>query len=413
MFSLSTVRRIGAKLSIGAAADATLFEVLDRALTSVRVRFLLPERTWEVGASRPGDDEPPFIVRVTDPQFSRRVLSAGNLGLAESYMDGGWKLERGRLDELLTALATSDVDQVIRRDPRVLARVAAMRLQHVFTGAQANVNLHYNVGPEVYELFLDETMGYTCGYQATPNDTLRELQENKYDRICRKVRLSAGDTLFDIGCGWGGLLVHAAQKFGARAHGITIAKNQADFAMRRAKALGVDHLVSVEVGDFRQARGVYDKVVSVGMYEHLYPHEHAAYFEKIDAMLKPDGWGLVHFMGCTTDKNDPDPFTQKYVFPGSTQPQLSTALLQLEKRKLGVLDVENIARHYLPTAKYWYDNFAANKHKLDASTYDARFARMYEYTLALYVAGSASLVAGLFQVLFTKNFRKNLPTYRV
>ena len=412
MLTMNSVRRrLEAKLSLSASANAALFDVLDRALRETRIRFVLPERSWDVGGAKGA--EPEFVVRVSDPQFSRRVLSSGNLGLGESYMEEGWTIERGRLDRLLTVLANSDVDQVIRRDPRVLARVAAMRVQHAFTGSVANVNLHYNVGTDVYELFLDETMGYTCGYQKSPTDTLRQLQENKYDRICEKVRLREGDTLLDIGCGWGGLIIHAAQKYGARARGITIAENQAEFARRRAKALGLEHLVSVDVGDFREARGVYDKVVSVGMYEHLYPHEHATYFERIDRMLKDDGWGLVHFMGCTTDKNDPDPFTQKYIFPGSTQPQLSTAVSQLERRKLAVLDVENIGRHYLPTAQYWYDNFQANKHKIDASKYDTRFVRMYEYLLALYVAGSASLVAGLFQVLFTKNFRKNLPTYRV
>jgi cyclopropane-fatty-acyl-phospholipid synthase len=406
MLSLKSVRGLGSRLPLGGMANTTLFEVLDRALTDVRMRFHLPTKTWEVGRTANSDAEPEFVIRVTDPDFARKVLASGNLGLGETYMNEGWKLERGRLDRFLTVLANSQVDRVIRRDPRVIARVAAMRLQHVFTGSTSNVNLHYDVGPEIYELFLDETMGYTCGYQKSPTDTLRQLQENKYDRICQKIDLKQGDTLLDIGCGWGGLLIHAAQNYGAKVRGITIAKNQAETTMRRAKALGLEHLVSVDVGDFREARGNYDKIVSVGMFEHLYVHEHATYFEHIDRMLVADGTALVHFMSCHSDKNDPDPFTQKYIFPGSTHPQLSSAIAQLEKLSLPVLDVENIGRHYLPTAQYWNDNFNANKHKIDPSKYDARFVRMYEYLMGLYVAGCASLVSSLMQVLFTKNIRK-------
>jgi cyclopropane-fatty-acyl-phospholipid synthase len=366
-----------------------------------------------VGRTAEPDSSPEFVLRVTDPGFSRRILAGGNLGLSETYMEEGWKLEKGRLDRFLTALAIANVDSLLRRDPRVLARVAAMRVHHAITGASQNVPPHYNVGPEVYELILDETMGYTCGYQKTPNDTLRQLQENKYDRVLQKLGVKEGDELLDLGCGWGGLIIHAAQKYGVKARGITIAKSQAEFAMRRAKSLGLQDRVKVDYGDFREARGTYDHIASIGMYEHLYHHEHAACFEHINSMLRDNGMGLVHFMGCTTDTNDPDPFTQKYIFPGSTHPPLSTAIVQLEKQKLAVLDVENIARHYQPTAQYWYDNFQANKHKLEGTQYDARFVRMYEYLMGIYVAGTTSLVSGLFQVLFTKNFRKNLRLHRV
>lgn len=411
MTALSAFRALGEKLAFDRGADAAFFRALDGTLREAHIRFDLPERSWDVGPK--ANEEATFVVRVTDPAFAGRVLSGGNLGLAESYMDEGWSLQQGRLDRFLTALALSDVDRVLRRDLRVVARVAAMRVQHVFTGATRNVRLHYDAGNDLYALFLDETMGYTCGYQTSPDETLRQVQENKYDRICRKIGLKAGDTLLDIGCGWGGLVIHAAQKYGARASGITIAQNQAEFARKRASELGLDGLARFQCGDFREARGSYSKVVSVGMFEHLYPHEHDAYFALVHRLLEDDGVGLVHFMGCTSAKNDPDPFIQKYIFPGSTQPHLSSVVTQLEKRSMAVLDVENIVRHYLFTSQRWYDNFQANKHRVDIKKYDARFVRMFEYLLALYVAGSASLVGALFQVLFTKNFRKNCPTYRV
>ncbi len=191
---------VGTLLGIGSSPNETLFGVLDTALTSARVRFILPERTYDVGS---GGDDPEFVVRVTDPQFGRRVLSAGNLGLAETYMEGGWTMERGALDRFLSTLAVADVDRLIRRDPRLVARIAAMRIRHALINSTKKVRPHYDIGADVYELFLDETMGYSCGYQTSPDDSLQTLQENKYDRVCRKLQLCEGERLLDIGCGVG------------------------------------------------------------------------------------------------------------------------------------------------------------------------------------------------------------------
>jgi cyclopropane-fatty-acyl-phospholipid synthase len=305
------------------------------------------------------------------------------------------------------------VDQLIRRDPRLVARIAAMRVTHALINSRKKVRPHYDVDAEVYELFLDQTMGYSCGYQRTPDDSPQTLQENKYDRVCQKLQLREGDRLLDIGCGWGGIMIHAAQKYGARVHGVSPAPNQVEKVRARARALGLESRVTAQVADFREVTGSYDKIVSLGMFEHLYPHEHAAFFSRVRSVLAADGMCLLHFMGCTTDKNDPDPFIQTYIYPGSTQPQLSLVVKALERERLAVLDVENIARHYLPTAQGWNDRFQANKHRLDPGKYDARFIRMFEYLMAVYVAGSAALVGGVFQVLSTNNFRKNLPWHRV
>lgn len=407
---MGNLATIGATFGIGASADDTLFGVLDRALTGTRVRFVLPDRTYDIGAAA---GEPEFVVRVTDPRFAKRVLTSGNLGMGETYMEGGWTMERGSLDRFIATLAVADVDQLIRRDPRLVARIAGMRLRQALINSTKRVKPHYNVGADVYELFLDETMGYSCGYQKSPDDSLQQLQEHKYDRVCQKLQLRNGDRLLDIGCGWGGLIIHAAQNYGVQAHGVSPAENQVGKAVARAKSLGLESRVTAQVADFRDITGTYDKIASVGMFEHLYPHEHAAYFEKINSLLTDDGIGLLHFMGCTTDKNDPDPFIQTYIYPGSTHPQLSLALKNLERQKLAVLDVENIARHYLPTAQYWSERFQASKDRLDPAKYDARFVRMFEYLMAVYIAGCEALVSGVFQVLYTKNFRKNLPWHRV
>ncbi|MFN7924166.1 MAG: class I SAM-dependent methyltransferase [Bryobacteraceae bacterium] len=394
-------------------AEATLCELLEQSLDSVWIRFHFGDRVAEVGDPASAPPSSRFEIRVDDPNFATRVLGAGNLGLAESYMEGGWRFESGTLEDLLTVFACARMDEKLRRNLKVMLRVAGYRLLHTLTGAHKNVQRHYDIGNDVYELFLGETMAYTCGYQKTPQDTLEQLQENKFDRICQKIRLQPGDTILDIGCGWGGLLIHAARKYGAKGRGITICKNQASYANDRARQLGLADRVTVDYGDYKDATGVYDKVVSVGMLEHLYQHEHPAYFKHVRKLLASDGWGLVHFMSCVDPTNEPDPFVQKHIFPGSTHPHLSSIIRQLEQNALGTLDVENIARHYLPTAKYWLANYRNNVHRIDRSKYDVRFTRMYEYLLCIYIAGCAAPVSALFQVLFTKDFRRNVPAYRV
>ncbi len=275
------------------------------------------------------------------------------------------------------------------------------------------VTEHYDRGNDFFHHFLGETMVYTSAFFESKEDTLEAAQLRKIRHVAEKIHLKKGERLLDIGCGWGGLIIHAAQQYGVRAHGVSPAPNQVEAARARAKALGLESRVTAEVADFREVKGIYDKISSVGMFEHLYPHEHATFFSRINNLLTADGIGLLHFMGCTTDKNDPDPFIQTYIYPGSTHPQLSLALKGLEREKLAVLDVENIARHYLPTAQHWHDRFHANKHRLDPTQYDARFIRMFEYLMAIYIAGCTALVSGVFQVLYTKNFRKNLPWWRV
>lgn len=150
------------------SAEETLFDLLDRSLSDARIRFHLPDRTVDVGRCARPAGEADFVLRVRDPNFAGRCLGAGNLGLAESYMDEGWHLEAGALEDLLTVFANARMDEKLRADPRVLLRVASMRVQHALASARSNVQLHYDVGNDVYELFLDETMGYTCGYQKTP-----------------------------------------------------------------------------------------------------------------------------------------------------------------------------------------------------------------------------------------------------
>lgn len=386
-----------------------LLALLDRAITTARVTFALPGRTATVGRG----DAVVATVAVSDERFCERVLAEGNLGLAESYMRGGWRVAEGTLEGFLTVLAESRLDERLRLDARTVLTMGALRARQLLRGTRANSQAHYDVGEDLYDAFLDETRGYTCGYQRTPDDTSEQLQENKYERLCQKLRLRAGETLFDVGCGYGGLLVHAAKHHGVRAAGITNSDAHGAFAQRRIRAEGLAGRVRVDIGDLREARGVYDKVVSVGVLEHQGRHEHGAFFDTVSRLLSDDGFGLVHTIGCVTADNTHDPFIQKYIFPGSTQNPLSVIVRHLERRRLAVLDVENVARHYAPTSQRWLDRFRERRHTLDPKRYDAAFLRMWEYYLALCVAGASATDGAVWQVLFTRNYRRPLPLHRV
>lgn len=387
---------------------ALLLTLLDRCLADAQVRFEFPDGPRTVGR---GPER--FAVTVRDPAFARRVLAEGNLGLAETFMDLGWEMAEGSLEGMLTAFLRARLDLEITGSPRTMARMAALRAQQLIRGTGENVRAHYDIGDELWDTFLDPTRGYTCGYELTPEDTSQQLQEQKYERVLRKLRIEPGMTLFDIGCGYGSLMIHAAQHFGVTARGITNSRDHAAFAQRRIRSLGLQDRVSVELGDFRESRGSFDRVVSCGMMEHLQPREHRDFFEVYRRLLRPRGYGLMHTLGCVTHTNDHDPFIQKYIFPGSTQNPLSVIAAAVERASLSILDAENIGRHYLPTSRAWLASYRANRHTLDPARYDARFQRMWEYYLALCVAGAALSDGAVWQVLFTSDYRRDLPRHRV
>lgn len=388
-----------------------LLQLLDRSLPQTRIDYLLEGGGRVQGGARDRDAD--FAVRVTDPTFFRRSLAQGNLGHAESYMDGGWDMERGTLEGYLTALTAGRLDLQVGRDLRFILRVGALRLRQIVAGTLRNVQDHYDIGSDLYEAFLDETRGYTCGYQLTEADDSKTLQAQKYDRICRKLRLQPGQTLFDVGCGYGGLMMHAAAHYGVRAVGVTNSRDHAEWGARRVAELGLQGKVELRFGDFRTASGKYDRVASVGVLEHLLPSEHEAFFGTVAGLLDQDGWGLVHTIGCVTHKNEHDPFIQKYIFPGSTQNPLSVIAGNLERKQLAITDVENIGRHYAPTSAAWLAAYRSNRHSLDPRRYPPRFQRMWEYYLALCVAGASASDGAVWQVLFTRNYRRALPLHRV
>jgi cyclopropane-fatty-acyl-phospholipid synthase len=385
-----------------------LFELLDKYLKGGKVHF----RVGDIEASAGTGNGFEIVLRVNDARLFSRVLRYGNLGLGEAYMDGDFVVEKGELHEFMTACLRADIDKRVAKDVRLVARLLAFRVRAVFESSTKSVRRHYDAGDDIFESFLDRTKTYSCGYAQSSDDDLESLQRNKMDRICRKLQLRKDDRLLDIGCGFGGLLIFAAREYGAMGAGITTSRSHAEGAIRQVNDAGLEDRIVISLGDFHTITGKYDRIVSVGMLEHVPRREYGNYFRCIAGHLVPNGLGLVHTIGCTSDRNRHDPFIQKYIFPGSNQPRLSEITGGLEQSGLAILDVENIAIHYAYTAHHWLARFRAGQERL-AQRYDASFLRMWEYFFHCAIAASYASDSAVFQTLFSADRTARLPLKRV
>lgn len=386
----------------------TFFKLLDATL-DFSIDFIENGTITRIGSTRHG--EASYSLKINDPAFYRAVLSYGNLGLGESFMRGGFEMVKGSLEGLIEALLACRLDRKLKRDLALAMKIFPFRTLGLLRSKKSNVQGHYDAGLDLFSAFLDPTLTYSCGYAEKESDDLEQLQQNKFERICRKLDLKPGDRLLDIGCGFGGMLLYAASRYSIQGLGITNSKDHYQTGNDRIRQAGLNHQVRIEMMDFTRASGSYDKVVSIGMLEHVPPGEYDHYFKTIHRLLNENGRGLVHFVGANAAANDHDYFIQKYIFPMSHQPRLSVITANLERHGLAILDVENMVRHYGFTARHWLHNFRKNRSGL--SRYSASFLNMFEYYLACCVAAARASDAALYQVLFMKNYMGNIPLRRV
>lgn len=339
------------------------------------------------------DGPNPWDVQVRDPRFFRRVLSSGSLGVGEAYMDGQWDCER--LDEMLFKVFRAAAEQRLPALRRFLASLQTYIINQQSPGRAFVVGRrHYDIGDDLYARMLDARMIYSCGYWKDALD-LDAAQEAKLDLVCRKLRLEPGMHVLDIGCGWGGAAQYAAERYGVRVTGVTVSKNQAEVAQARCKGLPVRILLQ----DYRSLTDRYDRIFSLGMFEHVGLRNYRTYFEHVRRLLVDDGLMLLHTIGSNNSQRANDPWIERYIFPNSLLPSMAQIASALENL-LVVEDWHGFGPYYDRTLLAWHERFKAAWPQL-AERYGERFKRMWEFYLLSSAASFRARRIQLWQVLLS------------
>jgi cyclopropane-fatty-acyl-phospholipid synthase len=327
-------------------------------------------------------DPPRIVIRDTKAQW--QLLRTPELAFGELYMDGRTDIVRGTLDDVLGLVSRN----AMRKDaPAWLqflfkTRIAlrALHQRNDTMRARRNVAHHYDLGNELYALFLDDDWQYSCAYFERDDLSLEEAQLAKRRHIAAKLAIEPGQSVLDIGCGWGGLGLYLARYAGANVMGVTLSEQQLAAANQRALDAGVSNHARFELKDYRQVQGRFDRIVSVGMFEHVGVNYYRQFFDKVASCLNDDGIALLHTIGRTDGPGATSPWVDKYIFPGGYIPGLSEIIPHIERAGLMVFDIEVLRLHYAKTLQHWADRFRANRDKAKA-LYDERFCRMWEFYL--------------------------------
>lgn len=357
---------------------------LDRILRDL-VRLGTLRTTYPSGRTESyGTGAPVVPITLDDPALPRRLILNPDLALGEAYMDGTLRIGQDDLYGLLSLILTNLGPHRTLRQHRpidFLRRLARGVLQfNPIPRAQRNVAHHYDLSGDLYDLFLDDDRQYSCAYFKTPQDSLEHAQTQKKAHIARKLLLKPGMSVLDIGCGWGGLALALARDHGVNVVGVTLSREQYAVASRRAQEQGLANQVEFRLQDYRHVPEQYDRIVSVGMFEHVGAPHFRTFFRGLNKRLRRDGIALLHTIGRSGPPSVTSPWINKYIFPGGYVPALSETASAIEQERLRITDVEVLRLHYAQTLKHWHDRFMTN---IDAASalYDARFCRMWRFYL--------------------------------
>jgi cyclopropane-fatty-acyl-phospholipid synthase len=338
----------------------------------------------------------PWDIRVQNEDFFRRALTEGELGIGEAYMDGWW--DSDRVDETIFRILRARLDERIRRRLRILLRLFAARLVNLQSRQRAFLvgERHYDLGNDLYQNMLDRRLNYSCAYWHGARD-LDEAQEKKLDLICRKLYLRPGMRILDVGCGWGAFGKYAAEKYGSEVVGVTVSKEQVTLGRELCAGLPVEFRLM----DYRGLGGKFDRIVSVGMVEHVGCRNYRTFFKVAGDCLRDDGLFLLHSIGKNRSSRAVDPWTHKYIFPNGMLPSVA----QLGRAIEGIFVVEdwhNFGCDYDRTLMAWYRNFSGNWKRI-ASRYSERFFRMWTYYLLSCAGAFRARRNQLWQIVLSKN----------
>lgn len=356
-----------------------------------------------------GQGESKTTVLVKNQSILPRFLSSPSLAFGEGYMAGDIEVQGSLLDLLEGFHQTASA--LAPAKPSWFAKLRRLTPEHISAAAATrNAEYHYNLSPEFYKLWLDPSLTYSCAYFISDTDTLAQAQQQKLDLVCRKVRLREGQTLLDIGCGWGSLLFHAAEKYDATVTGITPSSQQADYIKAEIAKRNLGGKVNVITGDWRELQGTYDRIVSVGMFEHVGQAQYPEFLALWQHLLAPDGISLLHTIGRMRPAQL-DPWIRKYIFPGGFLPTLTEIIDHISRQDMVIADVENLWRHYDKTLHAWSENFLA-AHQQVVFQFDQKFANMWWLYLQGSLAGFRSGGLQLWQVVILKQKTAAWPLYR-
>lgn len=380
---------------------------LDRILSHIK-NGALKLTYWDGSEKVYGVGEPLVHVTINDKRAIRAMLTNLSLGFGESYMKG-WVDADGPIDQI-NRLATEN-----KPTAGMFKKLRWVKAKNVNVqkNQRKQVSHHYDIGNDFYKLWLDRTLTYSCAYFRKPEDTIEKAQKQKIDHLLRKLMLNKGDRMLDIGSGWGNLLITAAKDYGINGLGITLSHNQQKHSTKAAKEAGVDKLVKFELLNYQELAkrdDKFDRIISVGMFEHVGRNNHGEYFKAIDKMLNDKGISVLHSITHTHETN-PDPWIDKYIFPGGYIPSVRETVSRLPAHNFQLLDYENLRIHYAMTLDEWLRRFEQHKDKV-LKMYDEKFYRMWRLYLGSSSAAFRYGDLNLSQFVFTKGDNNELPLTR-
>ena len=355
----------------------------------------------------------PITIKLLKKNLNWKLILDPELEFPEAYMRGEIIIENASLKEFLMDLVKNlgrrEVNSASYISKRIFQLWRYLSNFNLPGKSRKNVEHHYDIGGEkgekLYDIFLDRDHRlYSCAYWKNDTKTLEEAQKNKIDHIVKKLDIKQGQKILEVGCGWGGMAFEIAKQKGCEVLGISLSKNQIKYCKNKAKELGLDNQVNFELADYREVQGQYDRIYSVGMFEHVGKKFYKAFFESMNKLLKDDGIFLLHTIGVVDKPSPPNKFINKYIFPGGVCPSFSQIIKPIEKTGLIVADTETLIRHYDKTLENWLERFLAKKN-IVKDLFDEKFVKMWEFYLASCAAAFRYRDLAVFQLQIVKNFQ--------
>ena len=352
-------------------------------------------------------DNKPITVKILDKKLHYKLFFRPDLYFGEAYSNGDIQIENGSLTDFLDIalmnIGRGELNFFSMLINKLYGSYRYLTNFNFIKKSKMNVAHHYDLSDDLYSLFLDPKKQYSCGYFINENDTLEDAQNNKIQHIIKKLNIKPNQKVLDIGCGWGSLAIDIAKSTNSEVTGITLSENQFNYCVKKAKKLNLENQVTFKLIDYRQLDEKFDRIVSVGMFEHVGRKFYKNFFKKIDNLLNDDGVSLVHTIGSVNPPRDPHPWITKYIFPGGYTPSLSEVVTPVEKAGLIVSDIEVLKLHYSHTLRHWKENCIKNKIQI-INMFDEKFFRMWEFYLASCESAFKWGDQVVYQFQLTKNY---------